>query len=403
MIKPNKWQQLNIKDITEFIRNGLNVKQSDEKKGYPITRIETISKGVIDINKVKYAEINVKDFQKYKMDYGDILFSHINSTEHIAKTAIYEGTPEILIHGVNLLLLKPKKEIIYPKYLNYYLKTHNMRKYFSVRCKKAVNQSSLNQQDIRGVKIPVPLIPTQRKIASILEKTESAREKRREANRLTNEFLKSAFIEIFGDPALNTKKLPLVKCGDISSHVSSGLTPLGGQKTYLKSGILFIRSQNVHVNKLDLSDVAYLSDAVHNKMKRTWVKNGDVLLNITGASIGRVAYFIGKDNSANVNQHVCIIRPKKKKIVPEYLSFLISMPNYQKKIFAQNAGATRQAFNFEQIKKFEIPIAPIELQQKFAELVHKVEKLKAKQRESEKELDNLFNSLMQRAFRGEVV
>lgn len=282
-------------------------------------------------------------------------------------------------------------------YLMHYLNFVDLRKYITGTTRGKLNQSRMNDIDIL-----FPPYQTQRKIASILEKAESAREKRREANRLTDEFLKSAFLEMFGDPALNTKKIPLVKCGDISSHVSSGSTPLGGQKTYFKSGILFIRSQNVHMNKLDLSDVAYISEAVHNKMKRTWVKNGDVLLNITGASIGRVAYFIGKDNSANVNQHVCIIRPKKEKIVPEYLSFLISMPNYQKKIFALNAGATRQAFNFEQIKKFEIPIAPMEHQQKFAALVQKVEKLKEKQRESEKELNNLFNSLMQRAFRGEI-
>lgn len=89
-------------------------------------------------------------------------------------------------------------------------------------------------------------------------------------------------------------------------------------------------------------------------------------------------------------------------IEPEYLSFLISMPNYQKKIFAMNAGATRQAFNFERIKKFEIPLAPLSEQQKFANLVQKVEKLKEKQSESENELNNLFNSLMQRAFRGEI-
>jgi type I restriction enzyme S subunit len=282
-------------------------------------------------------------------------------------------------------------------YLMNYLNFVDLRKYITGTTRGKLNQSRINDIDVL-----FPPLPTQRKIASILEKAEAAREKRKQANHLTDEFLKSAFLEMFGDPVKNTKKLSIVRCGDISTHVSSGSTPLGGEKTYLADGILFIRSQNVQINRLDLSDVAYISDEVHQKMKRTWVKNGDVLLNITGASIGRVAYFNGKNNTANVNQHVCIIRPQKAKILPEYLSFLISMPNYQKKIFAMNAGATRQAFNFEQIKKLEIPLAPLSEQQKFADLVQKVEKLKEKQRESEDELNNLFNSLMQRAFRGEI-
>ena len=125
-------------------------------------------------------------------------------------------------------------------------------------------------------------------------------------------------------------------------------------------------------------------------------------MNITGASIGRVSFYEGDDDTANVNQHVCIIRPDKKKILPQYLSFLISMPNYQKKILGKNAGATRQAFNFEQIKRFQIPLASIRDQQKFADLVQKVERLKEKQKESETQLHNLFSSLMQRAFRGEM-
>jgi type I restriction enzyme S subunit len=137
-------------------------------------------------------------------------------------------------------------------------------------------------------------------------------------------------------------------------------------------------------------------------MKRTWVKKDDVLLNITGASIGRVAFFDGEDDTANVNQHVCIIRPDKNKVLPQYLSFLISMPNYQKTILGKNAGATRQAFNFDQIKRFQIPLAALSEQQKFAGLVQKVEKLKGKQKQSETQLQNLFNSLMQRAFRGEL-
>ena len=263
--------------------------------------------------------------------------------------------------------------------------------------------SAITQSEIRNLNIPLPPLPIQKQIAAILEKADAAREKRRQANQLTEQFLQSAFLEMFGESVTNPKGWKKTSIGDISSHVSSGSTPLGGESTYLPTGMPFIRSQNVQMNRLDLSDVAHISQEVHNGMKRTWVKNGDVLLNITGASIGRVAFFKGLDDSANVNQHVCIIRPMKSRATPAYISFFISMPSYQSVILSRNSGATRQAFNFEQVRAFQIHLPPLPEQQKFAPLVEKVEELRGKQRESERELENLFQSLMQRAFRGELV
>jgi type I restriction enzyme S subunit len=138
-------------------------------------------------------------------------------------------------------------------------------------------------------------------------------------------------------------------------------------------------------------------------MKRTWVKQGDVLFNITGASIGRVSYYPGKDDTANVNQHVCIIRPEKEVINPVFLSYLMSMDNFQKKIFATQSGATRQAFNYTQIKKFDIVTPPLHLQQQFADFVQSVEDMKSSQVKSAETMDEMFNSFLDKAFRGELI
>jgi type I restriction enzyme S subunit len=368
------------------------------KNDYPILRSTNIHDGKLSFDDVALRRIDDNEAKKYILQKGDIIVTKSSGSAHlIGKCCVFEPKDDKKYLFSNFTqCLRVKQSLLNPYFLFYYLNSPMGKAVLERINNTTSGLRNLNMRDYSSQPIPVPPLPTQRKIASILEKAESARGKRKEANRLTDEFLKSAFLEMFGDPVKNLKKLPVVRCGDISTHVSSGSTPLGGEKTYLADGILFIRSQNVQINRLDLSD------EVHQKMKRTWVKNGDILLNITGASIGRVAYFNGKNNTANVNQHVCIIRPQKAKILPEYLSFLISIPNYQKKIFAMNAGATRQAFNFEQIKKFEIPFATLLEQQKFANLVKKVERLKEKQSGSERELNDLFNSLMQRAFRGEV-
>ncbi|MDQ3749618.1 MAG: restriction endonuclease subunit S [Acidobacteriota bacterium] len=192
------------------------------------------------------------------------------------------------------------------------------------------------------------------------------------------------------------------KIDDVVLVVSSGSTPLGGSSTYVSEGKTFIRSQNVLMNSFDFSDVAFITDETHKQMKRTWVKNGDVLFNITGASIGRVHYFSGEDDSANVNQHVCIIRPNQKIIRTEFLSFFLSIPSYQTNIFGKNAGATRQAFNFQQIRSFNIFLPPISEQNKFVDFYNKVQKLRIKQAKAKNESENLFQSLQQRAFKGEL-
>lgn len=153
--------------------------------------------------------------------------------------------------------------------------------------------------------------------------------------------------------------------GNVTEKVGSGVTPRGGSNSYKLSGIPLIRSQNVLWGKLDLSDVAYIDELQHNKMKGSFVYKNDVLLNITGASIGRVA--VSDIDEANVNQHVCIIRSDD--LDSGYLkSFLLSFQG-QKQIEQCQAGGNRQGLNFEQIKSFKIPFPHLPEQQKIAKIL----------------------------------
>ena len=153
--------------------------------------------------------------------------------------------------------------------------------------------------------------------------------------------------------------------GKLANKVGSGVTPKGGSNSYKSSGIPLIRSQNVLWGTLDLQDVAFIDDVQHEKMKGSIVCKGDVLLNITGASIGRAA--ISNLDVANVNQHVCIIRSGR--LDPEFLrDFLLSF-NGQKQIEQFQAGGNRQGLNFEQIKSFKLPLPPLPEQRKIAKIL----------------------------------
>jgi len=299
----------------------------------------------------------------------------------------------------NAMVITPKEENkkeISKRYLFYFLKGSNLKKVISGSA-----QPQITRQPLIRFKINLPPLQTQKAIVSILEKAEKAKEWRKEADDLTKDFLKSVFLEMFGD----REKFKVVKLGDLSSKISSGSTPLGGNKNYLDDGeILFIRSQNVLMNKFSKHDKLYISKEIHGNMKRTWVKNLDVLLNITGASIGRTAVYYGEDDKANVNQHVCIIRVKDfNELNPTYLNYYLSSNIIQRYIEKINTGGTREALNYSQIKDFDLILPPISLQNKFASIVKEIEKIKQHQRKFREEIDNLFNALMQKAFKGELL
>ena len=152
------------------------------------------------------------------------------------------------------------------------------------------------------------------------------------------------------------------KLGDITSKIGSGKTPAGGSDAYVESGTPLIRSQNVHDDMVDLSDVVFIDDETNKAMENSIVSANDVLLNITGASIGRSAVYKGV-GPANVNQHVCIIRPVAG-YFSDFVQLHISSADGQKQIDSSQAGGAREGLNFQQISKFEFAFPSYEEQSK---------------------------------------
>ncbi len=164
------------------------------------------------------------------------------------------------------------------------------------------------------------------------------------------------------------------KCiiGELTTKVGSGVTPRGGEAVYKSEGHPFVRSQNIGLGHLILDDIAYIDEDTHQRQKNTELQLDDVLLNITGASIGRSALVNQQIVGGNVNQHVCIIRANKK-LIPSFLcNFLLSQYG-QKQIESFQAGGNRQGLNFEQIKSIKIGLPSVEEQKKIADLLLLIE------------------------------
>jgi type I restriction enzyme S subunit len=148
----------------------------------------------------------------------------------------------------------------------------------------------------------------------------------------------------------------------VVSKIGSGKTPHGGAEAYTQTGVMFLRSQNVHFDGLRLSDVVFIDDKTDAEMASTRVQPGDVLLNITGASLGRCAVVPPGMPASNVNQHVCILRSDQRQVLSHYLNIVLQSALVQDQIFSSENGSSREGLTFEQIGNFEIPIPSIEEQ-----------------------------------------
>mgnify|MGYP000049208251 CR=1 FL=1 len=186
--------------------------------------------------------------------------------------------------------------------------------------------------------------------------------------------------------------------GELTTKVGSGVTPRGGEAVYKTEGHPFVRSQNVGLGNLLLDDIAFIDEETHLRQKSTELQFNDVLLNITGASIGRSALVDKQIVGGNVNQHVCIIRTKEN-LVPSFIcSFLLS--NYgQRQIDSFQAGGNRQGLNFEQIKSIKITIPSKDEQIKIAKLLRAIDERIATQNKIIDKLQSLIKGIAQNVAR----
>lgn len=191
------------------------------------------------------------------------------------------------------------------------------------------------------------------------------------------------------------------KLGEIAEKVNSGKTPLGGEIVYTSEGILFIRSQNVNNNKLDLDNLVYIPESINDQMKNSIVKPNDILLNITGASLGRSCVVPENFKLGNVNQHVCIIRL--------YIQY---NPRFIQPIFSSNkgqlifnrlqTGSGRDGLNFESIKGIKLSIPQKEEQQKIALFLSLIDKRISTQNKIIKDLRTLKSTIFKKIFSQEL-
>lgn len=267
-------------------------------------------------------------------------------------------------------------------------------------------QPNLSPKQLLLMEIPFPPLAEQRRIASILDQADELHQKRQQAIEKLDQLLQATFIDMFGDPVSNPKGWEVKKLSELSTKIHSGNTPKGGSENYVDQGIIFLRSQNVWKNKVILDDVAYIDAETHSKMMKSSVKHEDLLMTKTGrintenSSLGRAAIYLGEDDSANINGHVYLIRIKDG-FNKYFILRILTLPDYYEYIRSVCVGGIdKRQLNKEHIENFPIIQPPMELQNKFSNIVQVIESQKPKLLEQLDLAENLFKTLQQKAFNG---
>jgi len=339
---------------------------------------------------------------------NDLLFPSSGETAIDIATSSALNTNNVYIGG-DINLFRPST-LIDSNFLSYQI--NSIRKADLSKLAQGSSVYHLYADNLANFKVVLPPLNEQQKIADILSTLDDQIQQTDQLIKRTKELKKGLMqkLVIKGTGHSSFKetevgKIPvtwtIAKVDDIADFVGSGVTPRGGQKVYKVEGIPFIRSQNVYPEGLVLEDIVYIDKETNKKMNRSEVQENDVLLNITGASIGRCTYVPVGFGKANVNQHVCIIRSNGR-VLPTYLSNYINSSLGQIQIKKSLNGSSREGLNYQQVRALLIAIPPIEEQQKISNILGTVDNRIRENTFTMERLLALKKGLMQQLLTGKI-
>jgi type I restriction enzyme, S subunit len=406
-MKPG-WQTSTLGDVLAVLRNGINCKQSKSGKGDRISRIESISDASFDLNKVGYAELRERDNERYRLQPGDILFSHINSAVHVGKTAVFHGA-EPVYHGVNLLLMRPKA-VVTSAYLEHALKFLFLSGYWRGMCKQSVNQASVNQQDISRVAISYPkLLSEQKRIVGILDQAfegvstakANAEKNLQNAHALFESHLQSVFTQ--RGPGWVETTLEKV----LAVQPQNGWSPPAANHSDSGTPVLTLSSVTgfrFRPNKLKFTS------ASTDSRRNYWVKNGDLLItrSNTPELVGHVAIAEGITEPTIYPDLIMRMNPMQDRVMTEFIYYQMRTPALRKEITgrAQGANPTMKKISNGAVKTLPIAVPSIATQRAIVEtlngLTEETKRLESIYERKLAALEALKKSLLHKAFTGEL-
>ena len=331
--------------------------------------------------------------QKLVMHKGDLLFGRRNTYLRRAAIAPHDGL--FSAHG---MIFRPKTDVITAEFFPYFISSN----YFmeaAIRISVGSLSPTVNWKQLKELEFDIPEIEDQSKYAELFSAIDRSREAYKTLITKTDELVKSQFIELFGDPIINPRNLPISRLSDLATLITKGASPTWQGYSYTDdtTQTLFVTSENVREGSLDLSEPKYLEDGFNDKQARSILKKGDFLINIVGASIGRAARF-DLEVKANINQAVALVRMTEDVVTSEYMMYYLNSPKALEMYDEMKSAVARANLSLQNIGDLEILIPPKDEQIAFSKFLKQSDKSKFEAKQAIQTLDSLYLNIEKKCF-----
>jgi type I restriction enzyme S subunit len=399
-----KWKRASLSEVCEINpgkKDLLNKSKEQEVTFLPMAAVS--EEGKILARESRKLKDVIKGYTNFRD--GDVLLAKITPCFENGKRAIAKD----LLNGIGFgstefHVLRPKDEVT-SDWIFYAISRSDFCNIAKSQMTGTAGQKRVPTRVLEQFEIPVPSVKEQEAITDNIETQFTrldAAIKALKAIKGKLELYRKSVLRV----AFELEDASISNIEGISNFIGSGITPKGSKKHYRTEGIPFIRSQNIYPFKFVTDGLVYVNFSLHEEMRRTHTLQGDVLLNITGASIGRCAVIPDILDQANVNQHVCIIRTKEN-ILPQYLCAFLNSPLGQNQIMRMQGGVTRQGLNYQQIRKLRLPLPSVSRQKKIIDEIESrfsiIDNLGKIIGASLAKAEKLRKSILKSAFEGKLV
>lgn len=399
---PNGWRLVKLGDVSNRIHYGFTASADFSRTETRLLRITDIQDGLVKWNKVPGCKISPDEEADNLLTNGDIVIARTGATT--GKSFLIQNPPRAVVASY-LIRIQPSSKIL-PQYLYYFCQSSNYWKQIEANARGAA-QEGVNATLLSSLILPLPPLAEQKRIASIAQKADRLRRTRRYALQLSDTYLRSLFLEMFGDPLTNPmgwKTKCLGELGNGENAIVDG--PFGSSVDtkidYIPNGeIPVIRSKNIRPFGFITDDLKFISREKFNLLIRSRVVPGDILVVKVGVNLGDVCIFTDIFKEAVLSTTgSCKITPNNNMVNTNYLAcYLYFLKEQMRKISSESA---LPFLNMTTIKEFKIALPPLPLQDKFAQIVQKFDRLRTQQREADRQAEHLFQTILHRAFRGEL-
>lgn len=370
-------------------------------EGARVIRITNVQKSKIVDNDPKiYPFPELTKLDNYKIYENDILMSLTGNVGRVGKFP-----KELLPAYINqrVCRIMPKSDDLDANFLFHYLNSDKFENE-AIRNSSGAAQLNLSTNWLADHDIPLPPLETQKRIAQILDDAAALRNKTEQLLKEYDALAQAIFLDMFGDPVKNEKNFLKSTVGEHCNVKGGKRVPKGEKLVKENTGYPYIKAGNIKNGKVNTKDLEYLLPTTRDKLKKYTVKQGDVCITVVGVNIGDIGIVPKELHNANLTENANKLLIKNRDLLDSFfLAFYLQMDFIQKDIIKKTMAVGVPKLALFRIEQLVLLLPPIELQNQFAEKITLIEQQKELAKQELKESEDLFNCLLQKAFKGELV